>query len=1154
MEKNIIVRRKICLFWNIMLILCAGITLCGENLIGDSSFEEMREYRPTFFQVGEYRLEKAPAGVGFSEAQNFHGGRSLELSPGAEWEYQAFDRYEDKGVFSIAIKSASSGKAEISVDTMALDIHGSRLNQESRSNKFDLESEWKRVALPFDCSVKKAIRGLYTLVIRNTGNTVLYLDAAQLELGKSVPSEYNPERRTNWKTDTSANYKADPRSDMVAPDYSKGGSGEIALKLNAPENSSGSWMAGGGVVFPRGALFDPAATALFDANGQEIEFQREALARRNTDGSIVSLLLDFPVELAKGEQKSYTLKYGVEPRKSGNNLAVNENGVIKVDTGAASFSIRSDAGFKVFEEITAGNVSLRGGAHTGGVIRTPAGVNFNTALAVPEICRIESNGPMRTVIFVAGKHKAADGTKKLDYECRIHAYKGKAYFRIDYTIINREPGTDLRMNSIGFMLPAADTGAVSFGMTGTDDVALDNGADAVLTQLRQREGDPAYTVLLKQTGVADRRLENAVADGFVSLGDSALMVRDFRERNPRALSASAGMTGVYIWPEHGVKTLAAPFGLSTTVSFFYTPSGNTDELRRVAVNAPLLQADPEWVSATEVFGRFISTRRAAELFPRFNHIEEQIFDLIARTGELTRFDGLFDYGDSGSPAYCVNHETEGVDNLWIRYLRGGERNFYNLALAATEHSRDIDVAHYSKDAAARHTHCAGVHTSYHHHAGHFWQAGLLWHYYLTGDRRSLDVALTSAAGLISRHGVKYKPGRERNRILIYLAQLYGITGNIRFREAFERQYNHGAGSHVSSTYYGGLSLEALMALYEVTGDEKYAAELDADAAKLQTWLEKIRNKKGNVNIGGGRNWHIFKAMAEYARFRNKPDTLKALIDYFFVPYSVSMLSTDYSLSTAAPLLEAMAKFGMNEPADMPERLSSTNRLAGNSTFNFVISGKEKAVVKLYKMHRFRAQTQQKYDKNKLPALEYRLTAPDGKEISSGKLDDPDRDFSMKPIELKPVSGNYSLRLTFHNDCWGAFSSSAPYRLAADRGFVFRNSSNYPIGLWLKAPRSGKLEIAFSWRYGDNAFAGKIIAAGLIDSNGTMIASRAWNVPLNYGSGSKYCRQKFGFDIPEPYRGQALQLLVYDEKWLTWQVNGLDFPWLAESKDELDFQL
>ena len=48
-----IMSRKVSLFLNFMLIMCAAITLCGENLIGDSSFEETREYSPTFFQVGE---------------------------------------------------------------------------------------------------------------------------------------------------------------------------------------------------------------------------------------------------------------------------------------------------------------------------------------------------------------------------------------------------------------------------------------------------------------------------------------------------------------------------------------------------------------------------------------------------------------------------------------------------------------------------------------------------------------------------------------------------------------------------------------------------------------------------------------------------------------------------------------------------------------------------------------------------------------------------------------------------------------------------------------------------------------------------------------------------------------------------------------------
>ena len=304
MVKNTILSRKISLFLNFMLIMCAAITLYGENLIGDSSFEETREYRPTFFQVGEYALEDGVlSGVGYSGADYSHGKRSLELAPGAVWEYQVFDRHEAKGVFSAALKSQEGSVAELEVEALTLGIHGGALNPKVGKERYNVGTEWKRESLTFGNPGKEG-KGLYTVRVRNVGTGILRVDAVQLELGKDQAGNYEESRSSQMKSDMMRSYKYRAESDAASPDGRKGLTGEVKLAVSAPTIvGSQPQVVRGGVVFPKGVLYDPERVALFDADGNEVECQRKVLARRNTDGSVVSLLLDFQADIEAGESK-----------------------------------------------------------------------------------------------------------------------------------------------------------------------------------------------------------------------------------------------------------------------------------------------------------------------------------------------------------------------------------------------------------------------------------------------------------------------------------------------------------------------------------------------------------------------------------------------------------------------------------------------------------------------------------------------------------------------------------------------------------------------------------------------------------------------------------------------------------------------------------
>ena len=1149
-------------FTSFLLLVLAGLNINAaekqtENLISDSSFEELREYRPVYHQIGEYRLDSAVPGLTFTELEHFHGKRALELAPGAVWRFETTDRYAEKGAFSASIKGAPGTVAEFEVSAVTFDLHGGKLSPASASGKFITASEWQRVTLPFVNKRKEWSAG-YTVSVRNSGTSPLWVDAVQLELDKDQASAYSPERCSRRDIDMMRSYKLNPRSDTADAAGRQSKSGEVKLTLTAPAGSSGRLQpVRSGVPFPPGELFDPARAVLTDAAGQTVPCHTAVLARRNTDGSIVSLLLNFQAEIKPGGSRQYTLKYGGEPVPAGKPLATLKGDRIVIATGAVTAAI-SKTHFRLFDEIrdNSGH-AVTAAADAGAFVVTSGDREFSTGAAAPSICSIESNGSECAVIRVAGKHCDNTGKRLLDYDVRIYAFRGMPYFIIEYTLTNQEAPPDLIVRSAGLRLPVfSGNGKRTFGLV--DAAALEipgTAGRAALTQLRQRNGETSYDVLLSLPG-GEKRLADTRANGVATSGDAAVAVSGFWQLNPKELAAEPDRLSVYLWPADGVKDLALPFGLASTLRLVYAPLGGVEDISKLAEFSLLLLPDPVWVSATGVFGRFISADQARREFPRFSAVEDRIFDQIKRFQAVSDFNGMFDYGDFGSPAYCANHETEAVDNLWIRYLRTGDPEIYRLAMAATLHSRDIDVCHIRADTAARHTHSTGTHTCYNYHTGHFWQSGLLWHYLLTGDRRSFDVAVASAAELMTKSGIHYKPGRERCRLLFHLAELYGLTGIVQFKQGFERQYDFGAGSNLGHGYYGAISLGCLAKMYEVTGDKKYAGSLAADSAGIRAETESCLDKKANIDIDEGRNWHFFKAMGEAAERTGDPGYLTAANDYFLPSYSVAMTPADWSISTAAPYLHALSRFGVKESSDLPESIFSINRLAGAmpadsapNLFRFVIPGGKPFILRIYKQLKFRSQTTFKYKLE--PSVSYRLTGPAGKIEEEGKLEGSKEECAVKTIEISPaVSGDYTLELNFINDCWGAFSCSIPARLNADRWFFCRYSRFNPVSFWLRAPAAGKIELEFRWPYDDNGYAGQIPGAALEDETGRVISNKTWTVPMNWRNdkGGKFCTQKLILKIPDELRGKPLRLFVNDVKWMEWKINGLDYPWIAEVKD------
>lgn len=137
-----------------------------------------------------------------------------------------------------------------------------------------------------------------------------------------------------------------------------------------------------------------------------------------------------------------------------------------------------------------------------------------------------------------------------------------------------------------------------------------------------------------------------------------------------------------------------------------------------------------------------------------------------------------------------NEAQDLIYQLWIYYLRTGERKYFKFAEAKSEHTADVDFIHaHPTDpdkTGLMHYHnvlnwSGGVSPS------HSLISGFMLHYYLTGNRRVLEVALSTAdnfvrnqtpSGVVSGEGLS----REITGPLMGLLEAYQVTWEKKYRD------------------------------------------------------------------------------------------------------------------------------------------------------------------------------------------------------------------------------------------------------------------------------------------------------------------------------------------------------------------------------------
>ncbi|MEO1998947.1 MAG: hypothetical protein ABGZ17_27180 [Planctomycetaceae bacterium] len=686
-------------------------------------------------------------------------------------------------------------------------------------------------------------------------------------------------------------------------------SAELELTVQEPSRIQRSqWPVTSGIPLAQGALYTAESAALFDTSGREQALQTETLARW-PDGSIRWLLLDFAIDLKAAERKTLVLRYGPgikrSPVPAPLRLEHKQDGLM-LTTGPLQVAVSSrqfrpldavwldsnrDGQFAETERLT--------DSHNAGIVlRTPGGKTFRGEQSPAQIT-VEQSGPLRACLRITGKHAAAQG-HMFGYIVRMHVFRGQPFVKLEYTFVN-----DNRQQ----LMSKVDALELVFRTRHErDEHGLLGGRLSGSSRLFQID-DQRFEIDGKAAG---KRSAGWAALG-TPRGGVAVGVRDFWQNWPKSLETGPGEMRIGICPQFpkglydgrpvkeecklyyylrdGVYTFkmgtARTHELWTT---FYSDAADADALGRFfrATQHPLLaQSTPAHVSASLALGDFPPAD--ARKFARYDAWLNALFQQHLSDREQVREYGLLNYGDWYNIKWDSwgNLEYDTAHCFFVQYLRTGDRRYFDRAAQAAVHLRDVDVVHAVGDKLHEFPGSANMrpghvwlhqvgHTGgyygryvdgkYHdiaplimtgpyqlgmYNYGHQWIAGVFDHYFLTGNRRALEVARMTSDTIA---------------------------------EACPTRYS----DHIRDV---GWPFNLVIAAYEATGDKVYLAAADRQWERLKAhWNPQkgwpVMLAYGHCSAPGtaercrGQNAYMLgltlSGLARYHRISQNPEVLQAL--------------------------------------------------------------------------------------------------------------------------------------------------------------------------------------------------------------------------------------------------------------------------------------
>ncbi|UCG57048.1 MAG: hypothetical protein JSU70_19560 [Phycisphaerales bacterium] len=688
----------------------------------------------------------------------------------------------------------------------------------------------------------------------------------------------------------------------------------VRLSVQEPSGVSRSgWPVSSGVPFAQGALRDTGYIALLDNDGRETPLQTEVLASW-PDGSVRWLLVDFQVDLAASETKTFDLRHASDVRRS---VVADPVRVAKtaaqttIDTGPLRLNLQSD-GFDPFGSVLLdvngdGRFAKDERVTDGGggfyVVDTRS-EGFLSTRAPAEIV-VEQSGPLRACVRVSGRHASGDDSM-FRYVVRIHAFRGKPFVRCFYTFINDHQDSlmaSIEQLGLGAQL-AKEVGEANHGLLDGREAQMEMGSILQVDESHyRRDGRAAGSRAAGWAGVGASRAGFAVGLGSfwqnwpksVEVGQDRVVL-GICPRIPKGLYDGKPLdeeNKLYYALRNGVHTFKV--GVAKTHELWATFFAGKPDVGRLsrffrATEEPLLATcEPAYVNSTGAAGDLPPADR--NKFFGYDAWFAGALDAHLKRRDQVREYGMLNYGDwfGERRVNWGNLEYDLAHGMFLQYVRTGDRRFFERGEQAAQHHIDIDIVHATNphlknpwgappQAGQIWLHClnhaGGYYTdsplpvsrTYHMghstNYGHVWISGDLDYYYLTGDRRAREVALMAADAMVRAMPTSYGTHiRALGWPMILVLAAYEATGESRYLEAATKNWQ--------------------VLRENIDWDQGWVVRLASDhclhpqGSTRQEREKKYRDQRcrGNVPFMEGLT---LSALARYHRRTNDPEVLKAI--------------------------------------------------------------------------------------------------------------------------------------------------------------------------------------------------------------------------------------------------------------------------------------
>jgi hypothetical protein len=625
-----------------------------------------------------------------------------------------------------------------------------------------------------------------------------------------------------------------------------------------------------GVPLPRGIASDAAVLGAVDANGDRAPCHAQGLDRW-PDGSIRWALVDLVVDSDDGRARGCALVVapgaiaGDATAGLPKCTATQASGEVRVDTGQATFVFRPGGAFPISDVVARGESALDAGVVSVAV----GGSSLECRLARAVL--IEA-GPLRAEVAVAGELVDASGDAgALRVSATVRMLAGTAISIVDLVIHNprraQHPDGHWVLGDRGSIFIESMTMAVRpRGGVRTARLALHAGDGLDERPLpiaihQESSGGEAWQgpVHRDRTGAVPLRFRGFHAafggervDGLratpivacesASGAPIAMTSLAFWQNFPKTLRVDAREIACEVFPADasGPHELQGGEQKTHTLALAFGADAISDPPLAWIHDPVRIYPAPDWCCGSGALPFVVS----APDDTRLNYLTLVDEAIAGNGGLLSKRETADEYGwrhfgdlpadhesaflppDAPRHVSHYNNQYDAIAAFATHFLRSGDARWWTLMDDLARHVRDIDIYRTTEDKSAYngglfwHTaHYTDAGTSTHRsypigsHGGgpsaeHNYNAGLMLHYFMTGERASRDAAVGLAQWVVDMDDGRLSPLR-------WIAS--GPTGWASATGSFDY---HGPGRGAAN------SILACLVGYRLTGNAAFARKAD----------------------------------------------------------------------------------------------------------------------------------------------------------------------------------------------------------------------------------------------------------------------------------------------------------------------------------------